>query len=315
MAAVSIIIPVKDGGDDLIRCLAAIAEQALDSEIEVVVLDSGSTDGSVAAAARRGARVIEIPPEEFHHGATRNVGAESASGELLVFLSQDAEPVGRDWLATLIAPLEADQVAGVYGRQVARADAVPPESFFLDFVYGPEPRRHRLAPGSEPSMEATMFSNANSAIRRRAWEEHPFAADLIMSEDQDWSRRALEAGWSTVYEPRAVVRHSHPYTVRDAFKRFFDSGVSSERAYLAGERPASRVLRRTAVRYLMEELVWLVRTGKPHWIPFALVYEGAKLAGLVLGTRHRRLPDAVKRRLSAMPSYWEAPAGDRREES
>ncbi len=315
MAEVSIIIPVKDGGDDLIRCLAAIAEQTLDREIEVVVVDSGSTDCSVAAASRRGARVIEIPPEEFHHGATRNVGAESASGELLVFLSQDAEPVGRDWLATLIAPLDADGVAGVYGRQVARPDAVPPESFFLDFVYGSEPRRHRLGPGSEPSMETTMFSNVNSAIQRRVWEEHPFAADLIMSEDQDWSRRALEAGWSTVYEPRAVVRHSHPYRVRDAFKRFFDSGVSSERAYLAGDRPASRALRRTAVRYLVEELVWLVRAGKPHWIPYALVYEGAKLAGLVLGAHHRRLPDAVKRRLSAMPSYWEPPVGGRREKA
>lgn len=120
MAEVSIIIPVKDGGDDLVRCLAAIAEQTLDREIEV-----------------------------------------------------------------------------------------------LDFVYVSEPRRHRLGPGSEPSIGATMFSKVNWAIQRRVREEHPFAADLIMSEDQDWSRRALEAGWSTVYEPRAVVRRQAPIE-RDA---------------------------------------------------------------------------------------------------
>ena len=130
----------------------------------------------------------------------------------------------------------------------------------------------------------TMFSNANSAIRRRAWQAEPFAADMIMSEDQDWSRRTLEAGWSVVYEPRAVVRHSHPYTVRDAFRRFFDSGVSSERAYLAGDRAAARVLRRTAARYVFAEVPWLVRTRHARWIPYALFYEAAKLAGLVLGS-------------------------------
>jgi rhamnosyltransferase len=160
-----------------------------------------------------------------------------------------------------------------------------------------------------------MFSNVNAAIRRRAWEAEPFAADMIMSEDQDWSRRALEAGSSIVYEPRAVVRHSHPYTVRAAFRRFFDSGVSSERAYLAGERAASRTLRRTAARYLAAELRWLVTTRRARWIPYALLYEAAKLAGLVLGSHHRRLPLALKRRLSAMPSYWESSADTGRESS
>jgi rhamnosyltransferase len=310
MAEVSIIIPVKNGGGDLLRCLGTIAEQAFDREVEVVVVDSASVDGSAAAARAWGARVLQIPPEQFNHGATRNLGAKAAEGELLVFLSQDAEPVGPDWLADLVAPLDADKrIAGAYGRQVARSNAVPPEEFFLDFVYGPKARRRELGPGGEHAMETTMFSNVNSAIRREAWEQHPFADDLIMSEDQDWSRRALGAGWSIVYEPRAVVRHSHPYRVRDAFRRFFDSGVSSERAYLAGDRAASRVLRRTAARYVVEELAWLVRTGNVRWIPYALLYEGAKLAGLVLGTHHRHLPIALKRRLSAMGSYWDSPAG------
>ena len=207
--AVSIVIPVKDGGEDLARCLGAIRAQALDHEPEVVVVDSGSTDGSVATAREYGARVLEIPPEEFDHGATRNLAAEAARGEVLVFISQDAEPVGDGWLAALTAPLADDRVAGVYGRQVARPDAVPPEAFFLDFVYGPEPRVQELITGRAPSMETTLFSNVNSAIRRSAWEAFPFATDLIMSEDQDWSRRAMEAGWRIVYEPRAVVRHSH----------------------------------------------------------------------------------------------------------
>ena len=144
---VSIIIPVKDGGTDLVRCLAAIRSQQLDPEVEVLVIDSGSADASVPVATAAGAHVIEIASEDFNHGATRNLAAEAASGDVLAFLSQDAEPAGPDWLATLIGPLDDELVVGVYGRQVARSDAAPPERFFLDFVYGGEPRRQELRSG------------------------------------------------------------------------------------------------------------------------------------------------------------------------
>ena len=146
----------QDGGEDLARCLGAIRAQALDHEPEVVVVDSGSTDGSVATAREYGARVLEIPPEEFDHGATRNLAAEAARGEVLVFISQDAEPVGDGWLAALTAPLADERVAGVYGRQVARPDAVPPGGLLPRF---------RLRPGA-PSPGADHRSGAFHGRRR-----------------------------------------------------------------------------------------------------------------------------------------------------
>jgi rhamnosyltransferase len=303
MSGVSILIPVKNGGDDLARCLGAIARQRIDPRPEVIVVDSGSDDGSVQLARRHGARVIEIPADEFDHGLTRNLAAESADGETLVFISQDAEPLGEGWLAALIDPLRADErVAGVYGRQLARPDAVPPERYFLDYLYGPEPRVQELGAG-ELTMDTTLFSNANSAIRRSSWERFPFAGDMIMSEDQDWARRVLLDGDRLVYEPAAAVRHSHPYTLTAAFKRFFDSGVSAERAYLSGSGSAS-ALRSNAWRYATGELRWLVRSGNSRWIPYACVYEAAKFAGLQLGRHHRRLPASWRHRLSAHPAWW-----------
>ena len=303
---ISVVIPVKDGGDDLVRCLDAIARQQVGDEVEVVVVDSGSTDGSVEVAREHGARVHEIPPEEFNHGATRNLGAELARGDVLVFISQDAEPLGEEWLARLVAPLsDDDRIGGAYGRQLAREDAVPPERYFLDFLYGPSPRTQQVADASQISMESTLFSNANSAMRRELWDRFRFADDIIMSEDQDWSRRVLLAGWWIAYEPDAVVRHSHPYTIGSAFRRFFDSGVSADRAYLAAER-SNRALRSAALRYLRGELGWLARSGQARWIPYASVYELAKLAGLVLGARHRRLPLWLKLRCTMNPSYWTA---------
>ena len=301
---VSVVIPVKDGGDDLRRCLDGIRRQELDAEVEIVVVDSGSTDGSVEAARDRGARVHEIPPQEFNHGATRNLGADLARGDVLVFVSQDAEPLGLRWLASLVSPLARDEgLAGVYGRQLAREDAVPPERYFLGFLYGAERRVQSVRPPLEVSMETTLFSNANSAIRRSAWERYRFADDIIMSEDQEWSRRVLLDGWRIAYEPRAAVRHSHPYTIASAFRRFFDSGVSAERAYL-GSEPSGRVLRRTAIRYLWGELAWLVRSRQARWIPYAGAYELAKLIGLQLGARHRGLPLWLKLRCTMNRAYW-----------
>lgn len=295
-----------NGGSELERCLDAIRDQRLDDRFEVVVIDSTSTDASVATARGRGARVLEIPRAQFNHGATRNLGAAAAEGEILVFTSQDAHAPDPEWLERLTRPLRDDErLAGVYGRQIAHPDARPAERFFLDFLYGPAPRRQAATAARELSVETTMFSNANAAIRRSVWERFPFADDMIMSEDQEWAARVLLAGYSLAYVPEAAVRHSHPYTLGSAFSRFFDSGVSSERAYLAGSAPAAAALRRRARRYASEELRWLWRNGMRAQIPATAAYELTKFAALTLGSRHRLLPRALKRRLSAMPTYWD----------
>jgi len=224
---ISVVIPVKDGGDDLARCLAGIASQRVDEEVEVVVVDSGSSDDSVERARAAGAVVEEIDPAEFGHGRTRNLGVGLARGDLVVFTSQDAVADDAHWLASLAEAARSDpQVAGVYGRQLPQHDARPPERFFLEFMYGPEPRVQRLGDGEEVTFETTLFSNVNAAIPRWALERFPFRDDLTMSEDQEWSRRALRAGFSLVYEPKAAVRHSHAYTIRSAFRRFFPAAVS-----------------------------------------------------------------------------------------
>jgi rhamnosyltransferase len=304
---ISVIIPVRNGGEDLRRCLEAIHRQDVaEREIEIVVVDSSSTDGSAELARSQGARVHVIPVEEFNHGATRNLGAELAQGETLVFTSQDAVAVDSDWLARLTAPLADERVAGVYGRQLPHPGAAPPERYFLEFLYGPSARVQQAAGFSELTMETTLFSNVNAAVPRELFERFRFIDDIIMSEDQEWASRVLLAGYRLLYEPRAAVRHSHAYTLGSAFRRFFDSGASAERAYLAGGRPAGRVLRRAGWRYARGELGWLWRTGQRRWIPYAILYEGMKYLALQLGARHRRIPLPLKRRFSALPSYWEA---------
>lgn len=303
---ISVVIPVKNGGRGLRRCLGAVVSQEIDDVVEIVVVDSGSTDGSVDVARDHGAQVIEIPPERFTHGGSRNLGALKSRGETLVFLSQDAYPASDTWLHALCAPLGSDLgLAGVYGRQLPHPGSTPPEEYFLSFLYGAEPRVQSVRSDADLSMRTTLFSNVNAALLRRVWEEFPFAEDIIMSEDQDWCARVLRAGWSVRYEPAAAVWHSHRYTFASAMRRFFDSGVSAERTYLVGKRPASRVLRSETLEYALDEVAWLRRTHHLRWLPYVIVYEAAKFVGLQLGIRHRYLPRKLKLRLSSHKGYWQ----------
>jgi rhamnosyltransferase len=311
---ISVVIPVKNGGEDLRRCLDGIGSQQVSEGVEVVVADSGSTDDSREVARSAGARVLDVGAADFLHGATRNLAAAECRGDVLVFTSQDAVADNEHWLARLCAPLHGDSsLAGVYGRQIARDDASPPERFFLEFLYGAQARMQSAADPQELSMRTTLFSNVNSAISRVVWQEFPFSESAYFAEDQDWARRVLLAGYSIRYEPDAAVRHSHSYTVTSAFKRFFDTGASGERGFLAGGSASSGVLRREALRYARAEVAWLVRTGQRRWIPYAAVYEAAKFLGLQAGAHHRMLPLSVKRRWSFYPAYWETAAPERPE--
>lgn len=302
---ITIVIPVRDGGEGLDRCLKGISKQRVKEPVELIVIDSGSQDGSIALAESYGATVISIPPADFNHGSARNLAARAGSGELIVFTVQDAHAEDENWLASLVEPLQSNPaVAGVYGRQLPHGDATPPEVWFLNFLYGPRKRVQVVHSEPELSLETTMFSNVNSAIRRNKWEPDGFVEDIIMSEDHEWARRVLLEGATIVYEPGAAVRHSHRYTALAAFRRFFDSGASADRAYLAGADEASEKLNVAAGRYGRGEIGWLLRSGQGIWIPYAVFYELSKWLGLQLGHRHRQLPLPVKRWCSALPDYW-----------
>ena len=163
----------------------------------------------------------------------------------------------------------------------------------------------RLDDDQELTFETTLFSNVNSAMPRALWEAFPFADDIVMSEDQEWSRRVLRAGLDIVYEPEAAVYHSHAYSVLSATAallrlRRLGRALVRRRCRFGGGAPTGG---QCATRE--GELAWLWTTGQRRWIPYTAVYELAKFVGLQLGRRHRRLPSAVKSRISAYPEYWQ----------
>jgi glycosyltransferase involved in cell wall biosynthesis len=215
---VTVAIPVRDGGARLGEVLAAVRAQRV--EHELLVIDSGSGDGSAELARRHGARVVEIPPAEFSHGGTRNRLMELASGDQVAFLTQDSVPAGRDWLAALLGGFgRGDDVALTFGPHLPRPDASPMvqrELRELFARFGGE----RVDRGEAALGPATFFSSANGAVARWAWERVPFRP-VAYAEDQLLARDMLAAGLAKAYVPEAAVVHSHDLPPVQAFRRYF----------------------------------------------------------------------------------------------
>ena len=218
--AVSIIVPTLNAMASLPALLDAIDRQDDGAAREVVVVDSGSTDGTGEYVMSRLRRMIHV--DRFNHGTTRNTGVEESRAPLVVLTVQDALPVGRDWLRQLLCPLRDDaRVAGVFARQIPRPDASPVIRHGLNqwVAARPEARVVELTPAEFRALtpmrrlDRCAFDNVCSAIRRDVWQRHPFAATPI-AEDLEWSRDVLLAGHRIAYQPAAVVEHSHDRPAR-----------------------------------------------------------------------------------------------------
>ncbi len=226
---VSIAIPTLNGGELFTDLLHQLARQATDFRFEIVVIDSGSTDGTDEVARAAGARILRIPPGEFNHGRTRNKAIESCKGEFIVLMTQDAVPADGFLLSSLLLPFEDASVAGVFARQSPRPNAdLLTKRNLSDWVTGrtepaikaiASPEQYEALPPFERYLLCT-FDNVCSALRRSVWSEHKFAA-LNFGEDIEWSKRVLEAGWKIAYEPRAHVIHSHDRSIAYEYKRTY----------------------------------------------------------------------------------------------
>src|SRR6266513_465695 len=169
MIETSILIPTMNGGKWIGDCLEAVHLQKGVGPIEVVLVDSGSTDTTLDIARRYPVRIIKIPAQDFHHARTRNYAATLTTGKYLVFLSQDAIPATYTWLSAMLHNFEDRTVGAVYGKQVPKAGSTEERHDALNAMYGTE----RLV--KNPSSKHILgyryyhFSDVTAAIRRAVW--------------------------------------------------------------------------------------------------------------------------------------------------
>lgn len=220
MPRVSIVIPTRNAGAAFCHTLDAIVDQDLGEPYEVVVIDSGSTDGTRALAKQHGARVIAIDPAEFGHGRTRNAGIASCQGDLVVLTVQDAVPADQHWLSSLVRALdEHPGVAGAYSRCLPRQGAGFVERYLATRQAradtGNDPIAQSWPPGAQLSglslddlRRCCAFYDASSILRRSVWAQRPLP-DVAYAEDLAWSVEVMRMGYSVLYVPASRVYHSH----------------------------------------------------------------------------------------------------------
>lgn len=284
MEKVSVVIRTFNEQAHLRRTLSAVLAQR-DVEPEVIVVDSGSTDETVAIAREFPVTLITLAREEFSYGRALNRGFAASSAPFVVSLSAHALPLDRYWLRNLVRPLAAAHVVGVVGKTLPHPDCNPFDRRGLLRQYGVE--RRFLAEGSTPS-----FSNANSVVRRSAWAEDPFDEDLPYSEDALWARRQMGRGRALVYAPDAAVYHSHNETTRQLRARFWNESRAREQIDPHNPRFAATALLYDLLGGTLFDWWTILRTrASLFWYVFAPRRRWAINVGRYCGARHIVLPD------------------------
>jgi glycosyltransferase involved in cell wall biosynthesis len=241
---VTVALPVLDGGELLDEVLGAVRAQRVDRRVELLVCDSGSTDGSPERAAAHGARVLRIPNHDFGHGRTRNLLAREAAGEHVVFLTQDATPAHDGWLQAHLDGFRlAPDVALTTGPYLPRPGAPLHLRRELAAFFGPHDavEVHRLADaGPEPLRPsfATFHTDANGGLAKAAWAAVPFR-DVPYAEDQGLALDVLRAGRAKAWIPEAAVVHSHAYRPLEQARRHLDEFRGLRDVY--GHRESARL--------------------------------------------------------------------------
>lgn len=301
MMVVSLIIPTLEAEAYIEALLNALSEQTL-LPTEIIVIDSSSTDRTVEISTAMGCKVIVIEKDKFNHGGTRNIGAALASGNVLVFMTQDALPANNSFLINLIEPIIDDLSVASTARQIPHTGASLLEKFSRSFNYPPVSHIRSLVDVDRLGIKTFFFSNVASAIRKDIFEKAGgFPEKVIMNEDMMLCAQLIYGGYVVAYAADAVVIHSHNYKILQTFKRYFDIGVAMEenKCLFLGVQTGNK-----GVSFAIEQWRYLVSQRLWQWIPISGLEVLAKAIGYYLGRNHRYLPCKMKRQLSMHSNYW-----------
>jgi 2-desacetyl-2-hydroxyethyl bacteriochlorophyllide A dehydrogenase len=260
--------------------LAAIDRQTYRS-FEVLLVDSGSLDRTRDIAAAHGARIIRLRSEDFTFGHSLNLGIQEARGSLVAIISAHAIPTDEQWLERLVTPLRGADTAMVFGGQRGHAVSKFSEARDFERVFPPRPL--------VMDDDHVFVNNANSAIRRDLWNQHPFDEGLPGLEDAEWAKYWIPLGKKVLYEPAACIYHVHTESWAQIRHRFHREGI-------AGRWTAVRIVRHIPGE-ILRELYWClldlglatVKRCLPSLCGEILRYRYNKTVGIVKGILDSRV--------------------------
>jgi len=302
--SVSVIVPVHRGEATLPRLLTSIRAQRPPCD-ELWILETDPTPTIADLARSVGAEYVEVDGASFDHAGTRTAAARQATGEVLVFLTQDVILRDESTLSRLVESLLSDdRIGAAYGRQIPDENADPVAAVKRLFNYPDRSRTKTAADRGELGLRTPFISNAFAAYRRWALEDIGlFGRRELICEDVRAGATLLEAGWTIHYEADAVVHHTHHFSLGQEFGRYFDIGVAHHRhrwildRFGGSDGDGLRYLR-VGFAHLRRERQWL---KMPEFVLRAMLGRVA----YSLGRHHRGLPRSWRRRLSSFPGWWD----------
>lgn len=310
----SIVIPVKNGGERLNQVLDMINRQETEFSYEVICVDSGSGDDSVETIKRHGCILKQIPPEEFGHGKTRNLGASLGTGEFILFVTQDAMPADTHWLDQMLKAMKTDtNIAGGFGIHYPYPDCNYPDRLMLqehfarfgneNHVFEITEENRKLYEEDEGYRQyLAFFSDNNSCLRRSVWEQIPYD-DVDYAEDQFWARKILEAGYGKVYCPAAGVYHSHNYPLLSYSKRYYDDFKAVYRVYKTVLCPNVKAYVKNILGPTKHECGYILRQtdlsvyGKIKWCMYSGIRNVMRCTASVRAVKYFQASDQEKEKM------------------
>lgn len=285
---ISIVIRTLNEATYLPELLRSIAAQVLPAgwRVETVLVDSGSTDGSLAIAERFGCVIRHIRREDFSFGRSLNLGCEAAQGDVLVFVSGHCVPTDGHWLHRLCAPIATSHADYTYGRQIGG----PTSHFSETRIFA------KYFPGrSSVPQQGFYCNNANSALSRSAWASYRFNEELTGLEDMELARRLVEDGGLVGYVAEACVHHHHSETWAQVRRRFEREAIALRKIM-----PQVQVSGLDTARYIASS-IWLDwrrarREGRAlALLPQIVAYRWQQYLGSYRGNhQHRKLSRSEK---------------------
>lgn len=221
LSSISVIIRCYNEEQHIERLLVGIREQSV-KDVEILLVDSGSTDATLSIASKFPVKLVYISPEEFSFGRSLNIGCQAATGEFIVLISAHAYPEKEDWLENLLAPFANPKVALVYGKQRGGKCTNFSEHQVFAKWFSEESNLIQKHP---------FCNNANAAIRRKLWEQIPYDEDLTGLEDLDWANKVLSLGYHISYSSEAGIIHLHNETPGRIFNRYRREAIALKQIY------------------------------------------------------------------------------------
>jgi len=217
----SIVIRAFNEGEHLGRLLEGIAHQTI-KNVQVILVDSGSTDQTVEIAKENSTEIIHIKPEDFTFGRSLNVGIQSATSEFVLIASAHVFPVYPNWIEHMLAPFKDPSVALVYGKQ----RGIPASHFSERQIF------NHWYPNISQNPQAHPFcNNANAAIRKKLWEQNTYDESLPGLEDLAWAKWAQENNYKIAYIASAEIKHVHEESWHGIKKRYLREGMAFKTIY------------------------------------------------------------------------------------